>query len=128
MTRRSNMTITSFTRADARNLNQEAKQALQEVAKRHGLVVESGNTRYSGDRCTVRFDFRTVTSDGAPAERDWRRHCGAFNLKPEDFGRTVVRNGRRFKVVGIKPRATSWPVLAERDDGRRFKLPASALL
>lgn len=55
--------------------------------------------------------------------------AAAFAAAPEkaDLGRTFVFKGRRHVIRGLKIGSKTMPVIAEREDGKRFKFPAEAV-
>lgn len=40
------------------------------------------------------------------AKMEWDLNCWRIGMKAEDFGKTVVLEGRLFRICGIRPRAT----------------------
>jgi hypothetical protein len=48
----------------------------------------------------------------------------AYGLKGEDFGKSFKSNGHTYKICGLKTKSGKYPVLAEREDGRKFKFGA----
>lgn len=50
-----------------------------------------------------------------------------FGLKPADYGTQLDFRGVSYTLVGLNLRRPTYPVEARTVDGRRFKLPASAI-
>jgi hypothetical protein len=94
-----------------------------------GVAVEVLRGTY--DSTSVTFKVR-LTPGGAEAladkaKADFEAYAGAYGLKGEYFGKEFTSgNGQRYKVVELKPGSSRYPVIGERPDGKRFKLPTLA--
>lgn len=111
-----------------RKIATEAEAVLAEhFANR--LEVRRGNARYGPGNATVKFTFARVGDDGkamTPERQAFERFAARHGLDPEDLGRTFrTLQGDRFAIVGLNTRARTYPVIAERADGKRFKFSAS---
>ncbi|MDT8854925.1 hypothetical protein RNZ50_07815 [Paracoccaceae bacterium Fryx2] len=102
-------------------------KACQEVASRHGLVVEakymtSVDLRWGFD---VAFRVSIPLPDGTaldPERLHFEALAGAFGLSATDYGRQFSTGRETFRIVGIDPRRPTYPVSAERiPDGQGFK-------
>lgn len=103
----------------------EVQTALDEVAARHGLTVKVGGGRYDPEVGTF---SPKITFTAADAEaKAFAILAPEFGLKAEDYGRKITVKGRTFKVVGLNPRASRFPLMGEAEDGRQFKLTESVL-
>lgn len=108
-------------------LQQEMLKACQEVATRHGLVVEAKeitgmNLRWGFDAA---FRVSIPMADGTALDPERLRFealAEAFGLSPTDFGRQFSTGREHFRITGIDPRRPKYPVSAERiPDGQGFK-------
>lgn len=108
-------------------LQQEMLKACQEVAARHGLVVEA--KEITGMNLCWGFDaaFRVSIpmADGTALDPERLRFealAEAFGLSPADFGRQFSTGRESFRITGIDPRRPKYPVSAQRiPDGQGFK-------
>ena len=108
-------------------LQQEMLKACQDVAARHGLVVEakeitSMNLRWGFDAA---FRVSIPMADGTALDPERLRFealAEAFGLSPTDFGRQFSTGRESFRITGIDPRRPKYPVSAVRiPDGQGFK-------
>lgn len=108
-------------------LQQEMLRACQDVAARHGLVVEAKEITGVDLRWGFDAAFRVSIpmADGTALDPERLRFealAEAFGLSPTDFGRQFSTGRESFRITGIDPRRPKYPVSAERiPDGQGFK-------
>jgi hypothetical protein len=108
-------------------LPHEMLKAYQEVAARHGLVVEGQDITGLDLRWGFDAAFRVSIPlpDGTALDPERLRFealVEAFGLSPADYGRQFSTGRERFKITGIDPRRPKYPVSGERiPDGQGFK-------
>jgi len=118
------MEITSIDRNTCKFLREQLDEALSAMALPLGLTAKAGSARYDGN--TVDFKV-TLALAGHDANRtEFDRCCIAFGLTPEDYGKEFQFRRKTWKLVGIKIRASKYPIIAERE-GKRWKLPREAV-
>lgn len=102
-------------------------KACQEVATRHGLVVEAKEITGMDLRWGFDSAFRVSIpmADGTALDPEKLRFevlAEAFGLSPTDFGRQFSTGREQFRITGIDPRRPKYPISAERiPDGQGFK-------
>ena len=102
-------------------------RACQDVAARHGLVVEAKEITGVDLRWGFDAAFRVSIpmADGTALDPERLRFealAEAFGLSPTDFGRQFSTGRESFRITGIDPRRPKYPVSAERiPDGQGFK-------
>jgi hypothetical protein len=110
-----------------KRLQREMLKACQEVAARHGLVVEAQGITGVDLRWGFDAAFRVSIPlpDGSALDPERLRFealAEAFGLSPADYGRQFSTGREQFKITGIDPRRPKYPVSAERiPDGQGFK-------
>jgi hypothetical protein len=123
------MKVKSFDRPTARVVGNAIESAVQGVAKEFGIIIQRVSGRYDEKLYTLKLEC-AVMSNGQPTSRaaeDFKRWATLYGLKPSDLHKQIVFLGEHYKVVGLKPKSRRYPILAERADGKRFKLPVSAV-
>lgn len=118
----------NLTPALCQKVQREMLKVCQDVAARHGLVVEAQDI--SGVDLRWGFDaaFRVSIPlpDGTALDPERLRFealAEAFGLSADDYGRQFSTGRERFRITGIDPRRPKYPVSAERiPDGQGFKL------
>jgi predicted metal-dependent peptidase len=61
------------------------------------------------------------------AQQEWDASCWRFGLTPKQFGTTFSFRGKRYTVIGLKPRSSRFPILARNEVGSVYKFPADVL-
>lgn len=96
-----------------------------------GLHVELGSARFTSSSVTFKIEMSEVAEDGtveSPAVMAFRALAGVHGLSPDDLGREFDHNGRRFKVVGLNPKAKRYPVNCEQvGTGKAYKFSATTV-
>jgi hypothetical protein len=111
-------------------VQREMLKACQDVAARHGLVVEARDITGVDLRWGFDASFRVSIAlpDGTALDPDrllFEALAEAFGLSPGDYGRPFSTGRERFRITGIDPRRPKYPVSAERiPDGQGFKFTA----
>ena len=120
--------ITEFNRNNLKELRSDIDNALNAVLAKHGLSGGIGNIRFSSDDFRAQLTVATGSTDDA-AEREFKKYAFKFGLSDDKFGTTFTRNGKKFTVSGINPKAKrgGYPVLAKNAKGTTFKFPASVV-
>lgn len=116
--------IKQFDKAACRQLAEDVQAAVQAVAKKHGLTLERAGGRFNPTEFTQKLKW-TIGDKAAvtkQAKADWDMHCEVLGLKPEHFGKEVHCKGQAWRVCGLNPRRSRYPVLAEDSNGQRLRL------
>ncbi len=122
--------LRSVTPVLCQRLQLEMLKARQNVATRHGLVVEP--KEISGVDLRWGFDaaFRVSIPlpDGTALDPERLRFealAEVFGLSFADYGRQFSTGRELFRITGIDPRRPKFPISAERiPDGQGFKFTA----
>lgn len=123
--------ISSLDRSSVRMIADDIEIALAKVAKRYGVKIEVGNSSFSPTNCTTKINISTVAKNGTVMTKeatDFNRYASSFGITGYKLGDTFEHRFQQYKIIGLKPRARKYPVLAEDvNTGYKFKFPASIL-
>jgi len=95
-----------------------------------GVVAKVGNATFTDDNVTFKLTFSDVGDDGTvktQAYTDFVRYGFEHGLTEDDLGRSFNLGGYRYTLKGYKPRSRKYPMLAEREDGKMYKLPTDSV-
>lgn len=119
--------INSLDRTAVRRINDDIQSALDAVAKRYGVQIKVGNSRFSNTNCTTKIDISTVNEGGTVMTKeatDFNRFATSFGITKK-LGDTFDFRYDRYEITGLKPRSSKYPVLAKSlSNGKTFKFPA----
>lgn len=124
------MKITNFGRAEHRLLSAAIEKAIQQVAADHGVTLKAEGGQYGTVKGMIRIAVEVETKAGemTHAEKEYRNYAHWLGLDPNGFGKTVIVDGKPFKVSGLKPSAPKFNVLAVcARTGKTFKLMARSI-
>lgn len=122
--------INSLDRTAVRRINEDIQSALDAVAKRYGVQIKVGNSRFSNTNCTTKIDISTVNEGGTVMTKeatDFNRFAASFGITKK-LGDTFEFRYDTYEIVGLKPRSSKYPVLAKNlSNGKTFKFPANVI-
>jgi hypothetical protein len=122
--------INSLDRTAVRRINDDIQSALDTVAKRYGVQIKVGNSRFSNTNCTTKIDISTVNEGGTVMTKeatDFNRFAASFGITKK-LGDTFDFRYDTYEIVGLKPRSSKYPVLAKNlSNGKTFKFPANVI-
>lgn len=119
--------IKSFDRQNLSAIRKDLEEILGQFAKQHGLSVSVGNIRFSPTEFGTRLQVR-VNNGGGLEEVSRYAPISSLGLgfKDEDMGKVVTIRGKKYEVVGCKPRAWKMPMIVKDvRSGKLFKMQAS---
>lgn len=91
---------------DFKQFRNDVVEALAAIAERYGCEVTAGNIKYDTSSIDLSLYFKAKGENGETAEEmDFKKHCGDYGFKPEDYSATVVFEGKRYSFIGFNPRA-----------------------
>lgn len=112
-------------RQKVKQLRNEMDKVLAELGEKHGLGIKVGNISFDDRGFTAKVEAIEADNpqdqesiDRARFERDVK---AVYGLEKDDFHREFNYNGTTFKIVGVKPRSTKYPVIGENANGTRYK-------
>jgi hypothetical protein len=121
-----------FTRQDVKALRIKLDTVLAEFAEKEGLgEVSAGHASFSGNNITFKLNISAKDEDGnviTKEAEDFRFCAYRYGLQPDDLGKTFKRAGETYEIVGCKPRAHKYPILAKSmRNGKVYKFPADTV-
>lgn len=118
----------------AKSIHEDCKRALDIVGRKYNLEVTARNARYSNNEMTVRFVFRTKTTDAdgnrvTPEANAFKAQAWLHGLKPEDLGKVFKSGDKTFKITGLVPRRRKYPIQATCvENGKGYKFGANQVV
>jgi hypothetical protein len=121
---------------ELRILRDRIEAVLAPWASEIGVVVTTGTIKYEADgsACSVQVKCAVPDANGKIVpehEKDFKRYWSFFTsdgLKAEHLHAIVYWNNAHYKIIGLRPKARRFPLLATRSsDGKKFCLPISAV-
>lgn len=119
-----------ITRPLLRTLHAEFTEALEAVAKRHGVGIQLGNASFTSQNATFKVQV-AVTGKGGVADtreaQDFRIFASSYGLSADDLGQTFPYGGKEYTIVGLSRKSTKYPILCKRD-GENVRLPVESVI
>jgi hypothetical protein len=110
--------MTTITKTFLQTLRGDMNDALDAVAKKHGIAIAVDGCRYDAAAGTGTYKLNiaaNVEQGETPADAkrrtDYERHCFVFGLKREWLGKTFRHNNGYTTIVGLETKRTKYPVV-----------------
>lgn len=119
-------------RQKCRDLRVAIAEALKSVEDTFKVKVCVGNASFSSASCNFKIEFAEFNADGEAETKEiqaFKSLSTLYGFQADDLGKEFVSNGKRFKIVGLAPRKSKYPLLATNlQDGRTYKFPVESVL
>lgn len=122
--------IKAFDKSNLGTIRKDLEQALAGVAKEHGLTISVGNIRFNPTEFATKLQVKVANGSSGVTEVSRYSPLSALGLsfKDSDAGKVVDIHGKKYEVVGCKPRAWKMPmVVKDIRTGKLFKMSATAV-
>jgi hypothetical protein len=123
------MNVTKIDRRTCEMLSKEMTAAMETVAAKYGLKLDSKGGSFTSATFAKKFEFKVISEDGVDvaAEKNFVAFASMYGLQPDWFGKTFVGNSRdEMKIIGLNTRRPKNPVLLENlTTGAKHKCAAS---
>jgi hypothetical protein len=119
-------TIKTFDRTSLRLLRAPIEEALKGIETEYGISIKLGNASYNPSNATFKLELATVGADGTAISKEataLKTYGVMFGLPKDSFEQTFNEGKHTFKIIGLRTKASRYPVLVERADGKVFCYP-----
>jgi len=123
------MPIQKFDKPTCRIFAPKIAAALETLAAEYGLKVTYKGGSFDDLTFTAKVQFEVAAPAGGKgrAQIEFETYAPLFNLKPEHFGAEFTTASGTFKLSGLAPGRSKFPVLATRADGKAFKFTEAVI-
>ena len=118
-----------FDRETAKEFRTPLQAALDEVAKKFGVVISVGNCSFTAINMSYKIEIAAVNADGKVELKEaasFRQMAPLLGMKAEDLGRTFVLNGSTYTLLGYCSRRPKFAMLVEKS-GKQMLLTTEAV-
>jgi len=116
-------------RSTAKSLIEALESFLGPFEDEHDVKVIVGTGSFGSSSLTVKLELAELSESGEALSRmanEFKSLAVSYGLRPDDLGKEFIKNGNKYKIVGLKPRSHKYPVLAE-CNGKQFKFTAATV-
>jgi len=111
-----------FNNQNLNEIRDELKEVLKKYGDEKGLQFKLGGFRFDSISFTTSLKVTAAGSQEEAERLEWEKLAPLFGLEKEDYGLIIIMNGEKVKLVKVKPKAKSYPLVCENvSDGRRYK-------
>lgn len=114
--------IKDFNRSNWPQFEATMLAAMQRTAADFGVTLEIVKSRVSSTEATLAVRCASALGDELE-QKTWNLLAAQFGFKPEDFGRQFAFRSKVYAAVRLDPAKVKYPLIAEDENGRRFKFP-----
>lgn len=127
--------MNEFNRTNLHEVRAILDKHLAEAGKELGILIKMGSISFSQTDFTTKLKVCVAeTPTGEKVDKDrmsWDKNnwfIRSIGLKEDDFHKPFVINGTGYKIVEVSPRRYKRPIIAQRDDGKRFVFQTNTVL
>ena len=116
--------IGQFTKTNIKILRDEIEEAVQVVAKKHGIVIAPGNCTFTINEVGLKLKLNTVSDSGVAVTREaeaWEVCKHKTRCEHLAVGDEIFIGGNAYTLSGFNTRARKQPVQFYDGKGRRYK-------
>jgi len=116
--------IKMFDRTTVRLLRDDLDAALQTVAKKYGISIQTGNARFSSENVTFKLEAAVVSESGVAVTNEaseFKRYAALLGLDEDDLGKSFSYRGQPYEIVGAKLSSRKYPILVKNRNGKVYK-------
>ena len=121
-----------ITRSTMIMVRSELDKAIKEIGDKHGLLLETGNGRFSPTNATLKITMATKNASGIIQTPErvaftdaWT--CRKMGADTSWLDRKFIDGGYSYTVIGLNTKAKKYPINVVRSDGKKFKYPAGTI-
>jgi len=115
----------------ARTLSEALKTHLEAFEEEHDIKVTIGSGKFDSTTLTLKVELAELAESGEALTRaanEFKYMAHRYGLAPDDLGKEFRDGIRTYRIVGLKPRSTRYPVIAESlSDKKRYKFAAASV-
>lgn len=100
----------NFTKENLVTIRKIILAALEPVGTHLGITFGLGNISYTNKTFTVTLSAGMGTQEDKE-QQEFNLACSKYGFSPSDYGATFSSKGSTFKLIGFKPRATTYPCI-----------------
>ena len=115
-----------ITKSNLRIFRQDFKNTVESLQKEYDVTIDMGNITYGDEEFHFKVDV--TNGDRPEAERNkfikvLKRNSWKYPaLNNDSYGKDITINHEACKIVGIKPRASKYPIVAiKENNGKRYR-------
>ncbi len=115
--------IQSFTPQTVLQVQEDLVAIIKTYARQHGLETGATKCRYNAQTCDFTIALATPsTVDVEKLQRiEFEALAPGFDLTAEDYQRPFNLNGKRFRLVALKPNNRKYPIIGADDSDQQYK-------
>ena len=105
-------------KTNLKHLREMIEENLAEVGREHGLSFKTGNISYESDgrSCNVKLVVNSANESGEFLDKnvaDFKKYGFVYGLIETDLGSEFKANGKTYKVIGLQPKRSKFPILVQ---------------
>jgi hypothetical protein len=118
-----------ITKELCKNFRNDFNTAMKELESKYGIAITLGNISY----CSTDFSAKitaNVTGDEAKEKEkaEFESYAKFYGFEPEDYGKEMTLQGKRFKFVGFNHRCSkNICSIMEITTGKLYKCPDTTM-
>jgi len=115
-------------RIQAKQMGEDIKNALKEVAEKYNMTIEYRGGTFSDTDYKPKITFTGKSTDGkSRQEQEWDLYADMLDLKKEWLGEVITLSGKDCIITGLDMKKSKYPVMVEGENGHKYKVTPQTL-
>jgi hypothetical protein len=117
-----------FNKQNLKSFRTEMEDALGKVGKKYGVTFNIGNIRFTSDTFSTTVKCYGTATKSDTGKLEWDKSCFMFGFEKTDFNKMFTMTGKKYQIVGIRPRSFKYPIVGKEIGGTKsFKFNAEGV-
>ena len=114
-----------ITKETCKNFRKDFELAMKELEAKYEISIKLGNISFSSTDFTAKVTANVIGEEANEKEEsEFKSYAKIYGFEPNDYGKEVTIQGRRFKFVGFNHRCSkNICSIKEIATGKLFKCP-----
>ena len=116
----------AFTKQELKQFRKDFKTAVENLEKNHNVNIKLGSIRFGDIEFTTKMTCTKMTEQATNtrmerAKDEFRMYAELRGVNPDLFGKSYIKNGITYTIIGINSRARKYPIVLQGSNGRTYK-------
>lgn len=98
------------------------------IEEMYGVLLEIGSLSWEGQKAKLAVNLKIDSTSGKLTNEDhFAKFCKPFGLRPDHLGSSFEYEGASYKVLGLQPDNSKFPIIVQASNGKRKAAPADVV-
>jgi hypothetical protein len=119
-----------FNKTNIKILTDKLSKLIEPLEKEFDIKIKRKSGKYTDNSLTLGFEILKIDDSGSVVKNadDFKLYAQMYGLEESDLERIFEYRGKNYKITGINPRSTKYPIQAtDIFSKKKYKFPISII-